>query len=250
MRKVFWDNPYQTRLLTTVAAVNRNEIVFNETIAYTFSGGQESDRATVNGIEILSSRKDDQEHLIYYTFPENHGFSVNQKVKMEIDWPRRNKLMRLHFACELILVLINRLFGNKKSGEELKPEEIDNLGIKKTGAHISEKDARIDFSMVENINQYFEAILKQYNEIIRADLPIEKGYLDEKNQIRYWKVPGLATVPCGGTHVNSTAEVGYINLKRENAGKNLERIRITLVDPTPSKNEISDEHIKNVYIDR
>lgn len=94
------------------------------------------------------------------------------------------------------------------------------------------------------------AILKQYNEIIKSDLPIEKGYLDEENQICYWRVSGLATVPCGGTYVNSTAEVGYINLKRENAGKNLERIRITLVDPTPSKNEIPSEHTKDVYIDR
>ena len=92
MRKVFWDNPYQTRLLTMVATVNGNEVIFNETIAYTFSGGQESDSAKVNGIEILNSRKDDQAHLIYYSFPENHNFSVNQKVKMEIDWPRRNKL--------------------------------------------------------------------------------------------------------------------------------------------------------------
>lgn len=228
MRKVFWDNPYQTTLLTTVAAVNGNEVIFNETIAYTFSGGQESDSAKVNGIEVLSSRKDNQKHLIYYTFPENHNFYVNQNVKMEIDWSRRNKLMRLHFACELILVLINRLFGGKKSGEELAPEEIDNLGIKKTGAHISEKDARIDFSIAENISQYFAAILKQYDEIIKADLPIEKGYLDEKNQIRYWKVAGLATIPCGGTHVKSTAEVGHVTLKREKVGKNVERIRITL----------------------
>lgn len=48
-------------------------------------------------------------------------------------------------------------------------------------------------------------------------------------------MPGLAIVACGVSHVKSTAEVGYIHLKRENACKKLERTRITLVDPTPCK---------------
>lgn len=138
--------------------------------------------------------------------------------------------MRLHFACELILVLINRLFANKKSGEELLPEEIDNVGIMKTGAHIAEKGARIDFRLDENISKYFEPILGQYNNIIQANLPIEKGYINERNQIRYWRIQNVAKVPCGGTHVNSTAEVGMIKLKRENAGKGIERIKISLSD--------------------
>jgi Ser-tRNA(Ala) deacylase AlaX len=45
MRKVFWDNPYQQSLTTIVSQVNGNEILFEKTIAYSFSGGQESDKA-------------------------------------------------------------------------------------------------------------------------------------------------------------------------------------------------------------
>lgn len=33
MRKVFWENPYQTSLDTKVASVNGNEVVFEDTIA-------------------------------------------------------------------------------------------------------------------------------------------------------------------------------------------------------------------------
>lgn len=47
----------------------------------------------------------------------------------------------------------------------------------------------------------------------------------------HWRIQNIAKVPCGGTHVNSTAEVGMVKLKRDNAGKGIERIRITLVDP-------------------
>lgn len=230
MRKVFWEDPYLTTLQTHVAAVAVNEIVCDETIAYSESGGQESDQATINGLPILSSRMDRSEpFLIYYTLPEGHGLTKGDAVTMEINWQRRNLLMRYHFTCELILILFNRLFNKTPEGTALKPEEIDTV-IKKRGAHMSETGARVDFELPTNISTYFDAILTEFNKIIAADIPIETGYLDECKQIRYWKLPYIALVPCGGTHVRSTGEVGYITLKRDRANKGVERVRIMLQD--------------------
>lgn len=211
MRKVFWDNPYQYNLITRVSSVNVNRILFDETIAFSFSGGQESDKAYVNGINVLDSEIEG--HLIFYTLPENHGLSVNDKVTMDIDWARRYKLMRLHFAAELVLELVTR-----------------KLGIEKIGAHIAETKARIDFIYDKNISPIFENLLIEYNEIIAKNLPIKTGYSDIKNQRRYWEIAGFSKVPCGGTHVKSTAEVGYVTLKRVNIGGGKERIEIRLVD--------------------
>ena len=45
MQKVFWQNPYQTSLKTKILQINGNEILPEKTIAYSFSGGQESDQA-------------------------------------------------------------------------------------------------------------------------------------------------------------------------------------------------------------
>lgn len=228
MKKMFWVDPYLTRLETTISAIYENEVVVNETIAYCESGGQESDQTKINGMEVLSSRMDKNEpYLIYYILPQGHGLSVGDRVLMEIDWPRRNRLMRLHFTCELVLVLMNRLFNKTPEGLELRPEEIDTV-IKKRGAHMSEEGARIDFECAVNITEYFPAILSAYQKIIDADLPIEKGYLNESKQIRFWRLPNIAMVPCGGTHVHSTREIGFIDLKRDRANKGVERIRISL----------------------
>src|SRR5689334_16974118 len=106
MKKVFWDNPYQNHLSTHVTSVNGNRILFNETIIFSYSGGQESDVAYINGKKVINSEIEG--NLIYYILPEGHSLSVGDKVTMEIDWPRRYRLMRLHFAAELILELVTR----------------------------------------------------------------------------------------------------------------------------------------------
>lgn len=211
MRKVFWDNPYQQSLTTKVAAVSGSRILLEETIAFSFSGGQESDKAILNGLSILNSEI--EENLIYYTFEENHGFSPGDTAIMEIDWPRRYRLMRLHFAAELILELVTR-----------------KLGVEKIGAHITETKARIDFAFDKNISFIFEDILAEYNQIIEKDERIHTGFTDIQTQRRFWKIDGFAEVPCGGTHVKSTAEVGFINLKRVNIGGGKERIEIKLME--------------------
>lgn len=209
MRKVFWDNPYQSSLITSVLSVDHTKILFKESIVFSFSGGQESDKATINGLPVIDSVI--KENFIYYTLPEGHALSSGDKVCMEIDWPRRYKLMRLHFAAELVLELVIR-----------------ELNVVKIGAHIAETKARIDFVYDKNVSLIFEDLLMKYNKIIATDEPIKTGFSNVDKQQRYWEIEGFAKVPCGGTHVKSTAEVGLITLKRVNIGCGKERIEIRL----------------------
>lgn len=233
MKKVFWDDPYLARLETTVLSVINDEVVFAETIVFAESGGQESDRGTVNGIPISSSRLDKDTRFIVYTLPINHGLSQGDTVTMEIDWTRRNRLMRLHFACELVLVILNRYFCEKADTDELTPEEIDTK-ILKRGAHMSEDQARIDFQYEGDISEFISLITSSFKRIIDEDHPIEKGFLDKETEKRYWYIKGLAMVPCGGTHVRSTKEVGYVSLRRKRPNKGIERLYITLDNEEPT----------------
>ena len=210
MRKVFWDNPYQTSLITKVASVLNDHIVPEETIAFSFSGGQESDKASINGMSVTGS--DIEGNLIYYILQEGHGLKSGDPITMEIDWTRRYKLMRLHFAAELVLEIVTR-----------------NWGFEKIGAHIAEEKSRIDFVSDQNISAFFDEILAEYSTIIKKDASIKTGFSDVDSQKRFWEIDGFSKVPCGGTHVKSTAEVGYVILKRKNIGKSKERIEISLV---------------------
>lgn len=207
-RKVFWENPYQTELDTTVSSVNGNQVTVNSTIFFAFSGGQESDTGSIAGFQVLEARKEGQE--ILYSLPEDHGLHAGDRVRMQIDWERRYRLMRLHFAAELVLELVYRLLAN----------------VEKAGAHISVDKARIDFHWSENISIHFPDLLSEARSLIDADREIVSAYEDEANERRYWEVPGFARVPCGGTHLRRTGEVGRIELKRKNVGRGKERIEI------------------------
>lgn len=210
--KLFWRDPYQSRLETSVASVSGNEVTLAETIFYAFSGGQESDAGIIGGRSVLSARKDGRE--IVYTLEDGHGLHAGDAVTVEIDWARRYRLMRLHLAAEIILELATR-----------------NLpGIEKIGAHIAEDKARIDFAWAENIAKLFPMMKEKANALVAADHPIVSAFSDEANHRRYWEIEGFAKVPCGGTHLKRTGEIGPIALKRVNIGKGKERIEIRVGD--------------------
>src|SRR5437764_12429856 len=96
VRKVFWEDPYLTELTTVITSVNGNVITLRDTIAYAFSGGQQSDDGTINGFNILKAQKDGKE--IYYTIDAGHNLHVGDEVLLKIDWEKRYRIMKLH--CE------------------------------------------------------------------------------------------------------------------------------------------------------
>ena len=209
-RKVFWEDPYLSQHDTTIASVDGSEVTVTSTIFYAFSGGQESDRGSIAGRPVQDARKRGSE--IIYALPADHGLEPGQAVRIEIDWARRYRLMRLHFAAELVLELFYQSLG----------------AIDKLGAHIAEDKARIDFARQQSIAPLLPGFAAEANGLIAADLDIHCAFEDEQSERRYWEIEGFSRVPCGGTHVRRTGEVGPIRLKRNNIGRGKERVEIFL----------------------
>jgi len=210
-KKLFWKNPYQTSNEARIASVNGSIVTLDETIFSAFSGGQESDHGTIAGRPVLEARKVGKE--IEYTLPSAHNLREGDQVPVHIDWDRRYKLMRLHFAAELVLELFYRRLA----------------GVRKIGAHIAEDKARIDFEWPESISPLLPEIVKEVNAIIESDVEIISAFSNVADEKRYWKIANFAEVPCGGTHLKRTGEVGVLRLKRNNIGKGKERVEIYLI---------------------
>lgn len=212
LRKVFWEDPYLSHLDTEVATVDGEAVTLAATIIYAFSGGQESDHGVIGGHAVLEARKSGSD--IIYTLPPGHGLTPGQRVATAIDWERRYRLMRLHFAAEIVLEIVYRDLGP----------------IEKIGAHIAVDKARIDFARAAPVTPQLPDLTARANAVIAADLPVTSAFSDAARGRRYWQVAGFDPVPCGGTHVRRTGEVGPISLKRRNIGKGKERIEIYLRD--------------------
>lgn len=120
--------------------------------------------------------------------------------------------MRLHFGAEVVLELFYRKLE----------------GVEKIGAHIAEDKARIDFLWKKNISSVLPDIRRDALKLIQSNLKITSAFSDARAEKRYWKVDVFAQVPCGGTHLKRTGEVGNIRLKRNNIGKGKERVDIFL----------------------
>ena len=209
-RKIFWLNPYLTELDTRVAHVAGNEVTVEATILYALSGGQESDRGTIGGRRVLRAEWRGRE--IVYTLESGHGLTPGEPVRVHLDWERRYRLMRLHFAAELVLEVTNQRLS--------RPDKI--------GAHIAANKARIDFAWQDSIAPHLPGIAADVRALVAADLPIQSAFSDKENERRCWRVEGFGEAPCSGTHLRRTGEVGPIALKRKNAGKDKERIEIYL----------------------
>jgi len=179
-------------------SVNGDKIMLRQTIYFAFSGGQESDSGTIGGYPVLEAKTSGFD--IEYLLPADHQLKKGDHVKIEIDWDRRYRLMRLHFAAELILELVYR---------ELKG--IENLWLK-------------------NISPCFSKLAAQAQSIVDQNRKIFSAYSDKVAQKRYWEIEGFARIPCGGTHLRRTGEVGQIRLKRKNIGKGKERIEVHLIE--------------------
>lgn len=212
LEKLFWQDPYQTELNTHVTSVAGQQITVAQTIFYAFSGGQESDTGTIDRWRVLQARNEGFE--IFYTLETENALQVGDPVTMRIDWERRYRLMRLHFAAEIILELVYQTLP----------------GIQKIGAHIAQDKSRIDFEWGENLSTLFPRLDEKSAALIQANHPIISAFSDEANQRRYWEIEGFARVACGGTHLRTTGEIGTLELRRKNVGKDKERIEIYVLE--------------------
>ena len=209
-QKCYWTDPYCAELDATVLDVRGSLVTLDRTIIYPFSGGQEQDRGSINRYPVVNAFL--RGKAVEYEIDPAHGLKPGEGVRVRIDWDRRYRLMRLHFAAEIVLELVNQRHG--------RPEKI--------GAHIGEEKARLDFRWEGSIARIFPDVTGELKRIVESNTPIHSRFENEEKEVRFWEVPGFGKVRCGGTHPRNTSEVGAVAFRRDNIGKGKERIEIRL----------------------
>lgn len=208
-KKLFYDDAYMKEFDATVISVNGNEILLDQTAFYPFNGGQAPDNGKLNEAKVVDVQKSDEDiiHIIEGELKEG------DKVHGKLDWDRRYSLMRLHTAAHIVYEIFVEEFGKQKI----------------IGSNMHPGKARLDFEYPERLDpEKLQKVKERANEVIANGLEIETWEDPEKKGYRWWKASSWK-MPCGGTHVKNTSEIGEIKVKRENIGAGKERVEIKLV---------------------
>ncbi|EOP90495.1 hypothetical protein IGM_02187 [Bacillus cereus HuB4-4] len=227
VRKLYLQNPYLKECRATITHIEGNKIYLNQTVFYPEGGGQLGDQGWIEGHEVIDAQKTGG-NLFYHTnFPIiKVGSEVvhilkepvkelheGMEVKVKINWERRHMLMRMHSAAHLIYYYTFKVFGE--------------MYVK--GCHIAEDRARFDFySPNKRLDREgLDKVEELANLIVKNNISIQNIPLDEEPEAINW-ICGDMCIPCGGTHVRKTGDIGEISVRRNSRGKSLERIYLKI----------------------
>jgi alanyl-tRNA synthetase len=213
--KIFTQDSYQKECEAIVLDLKKDEegrqiIVLDQTVFYAMSGGQPGDIGIITGPsgeeQVIDTRyASNDKVLIYHYLAEDTKLQVGDKVHCQIDWDRRYRLMKLHSLTHIAGLLFEKKYGK---------HEI-------FGSNMSDK-GRIDYKYFDPID--FEWLNQETQRVIDEAHDINtRG--EEGNEVRrIWEMEDLEPMPCGGTHVKNSSEIGKIRLKRKGLGSQGQRI--------------------------
>jgi misacylated tRNA(Ala) deacylase len=230
---LFRADAYLTTTTARVVAVHERGIELDRTIFYPTGGGQQGDtgtllRASGERVPIVDTRKGDtMDSVLHVAAPSTPPPEPGELLTLEIDWPRRYALMRLHTALHVMSCVV------------VAPV---------TGGNISPDKARLDFDIdmslldAANIERETNALIERRVEtetvwISDAELDARPELVKTMSvqpprgagRVRLLKIPGIDLQPCGGTHVRNIGEIGGIRvLKIRSEGKRNRRVEIAL----------------------
>lgn len=228
---LFREDAYLTTTAARVIQVHERGIELDRTIFYPLGGGQPGDtgfltRASGERIPVTDTRKGSVADSVLHVTPA--PLEVGEAVGLEIDWPRRYTLMKLHTALHVMSCVVTAPV---------------------TGGNIAPDKGRLDFDIDLSLLDAAK-IESETNALIARGLDTETVWITDEEldarpelvktmsvqpprgagRIRLLRIPGIDLQPCGGTHVRNIGEIGAIRVvKIKNEGKHNKRVEIALV---------------------
>ena len=237
-RTLYYDDPYKTTFKgKVVAQVGENAVVLDQTIFYPQGGGQPSDHGELKFGDQKAKVVDVQKFgdRIVHFLAQPIVISVDQ-VEGEIDWQRRQNLMRHHTGTHVLLGAARRILGEH---------------VWQAGAQKEVESSRLDITHYQQITQKEkERIERLTNQTILRDLPVRINWMAREkaeakygfrlyqggavpgSKIRVVRIEGWDAEACGGTHVKRTGELGVFQIEKiDRLQDGVERIIFSAGEP-------------------
>lgn len=226
-KKIYLQYTYQFHFEALIQGSEKDEkgmfIILDQTAFYPQGGGQPSDHGIIGNDHFKANVLHVTQHgdqIRHYIEPTATELLTAQKVYGVVDQKRRLINARYHTAGHLLGNIV----------------EMINSNLKAIKGHSFPNEAYIEFQGGDSVeveilqNRINDEIFK--NQKIVAfeieQLKFEKEYyklpytISNNKKFRVIQIGDMLPVPCGGTHLNSTAEIGSIRINKiKNKNKTL-----------------------------
>ncbi len=216
--KLYQQDSYAQHMTATVLErrdINgRPAVRLDQTIFYPTSGGQMHDGGRMDKVNVLDVIIENDEiwHILEQPV-------AGDSVEGELDWRRRFDFMQQHTGFHILAGAFKKI-----------------LNIETLSSHLGENQDTIDVEAAELAPEQVLQVENLANQIIWEDRPVNASVVDAKTaaqlpirkspvvtgDIRLIEIMDFDLDPCGGTHVNTTGQVGLVKIiGRERIRKNL-----------------------------
>lgn len=242
--KLFYKDPYITAFSTKLITQKKDELdrwyaTLEETAFYPTGGGQPYDTGNLNGVKVIDVEEVDSEIRHYL---EERLKVMDNVVEGEINWERRFDHMQQHTGQHILSAAFEALF------------EFTTIGF-----HLGKETLTIDLDTEELTDQQIMKVEKLANQVIIESRPIETKWVTSAQlsmyplrkqptfteNIRLVIIPEFDYNGCGGTHPNTTAEVGSIKILSWERQKKKVRVQFVcgnrVISQFKRKNEVLNE---------
>jgi misacylated tRNA(Ala) deacylase len=235
MERIYSTDAYARSMAATVVETDSEDrrVLLDRTVFYPGGGGQPHDVGELwigdDAMPVVRVTQDGSGvwHWIEGALPER-----GMQLRGEIDWERRHALMRTHTAMHALCGVVWNRFHSPVTGGNMNPGE-----------------GRLDFDIPDWDSEEKPVLEAELNRQLTLGLPVEVSFLprtaaDEDpslirtkvnllpatiREVRVIDIVGLDRQADGGTHVDSTGEVGRVHVKKvESKGRGFRRIRLAL----------------------
>ncbi len=224
----------------TVLAADEAGIVLDRTVFYPLGGGQAGDAGELElpdgtRLAIADTRKHKEQPgaILHVPAPGQPLPAPGTRVVAHIDVARRQAHRRFHTTTHLLCALI------------LHPVD---------GCSITAGYARLDFHMTEPLDK--DALTEGIARYVAGAHPVRHRWISEaeldanpglvrsmsvqpprgQGRIRVLEIEGVDLQPCGGTHVDNTAEIGRIVVtKIEKKSAQTRRVVLGFAEPAEGR---------------
>jgi misacylated tRNA(Ala) deacylase len=234
-QKIYSTDAYAREMEATVLRTDATDrrLLLDRTVFYPGGGGQPHDFGSLwvgeDKLEVVrvTADSDGVWHWVEGTVP-----GEGTTLRGELDWNRRYNLMRTHTAMHAMCGIIWRRYE-----------------VPVTGGNMDVREGRLDFELADWNSDDKPIVEAELNAELAARRAVEVSFLprDEADQdpslirtkvsllppelseVRVIDIVGLDRQADGGTHVDSTGEVGTISLATvKSKGRGFSRFRFTL----------------------